>query len=365
MRTLGLFCLCLSLSAFTSAEERLSWFTEDPDIKRSIFVPDNLPEGKEENRVLPWVFHSDEDKKLIQLKCIMRGYNASNNPSDYKDARWSHPGFSDNQVDTSTPAENGTDQGVPYRIWTIEIDTTAADAGKKWATCEFQQGDFPLSTDFQFLIFNKQSEADDQNEVSYDFGGEVLDEKDVTQKIEDDLIRQVSEHYKRQNCSFAIAEDRKTFSITFCVTTTTTTTTTTTITTTTITTTTTTASTATMTNTTIITTTKTMASTTTYPTTSAVTPLYLIDDNYCPVIIFPTMVTSNRSSTSIEAELCSDGHATYPHPTNCRHYYYCIHLKAYLRTCGPMFLYNDELRFCDWELNYVYKLVNGFTFISW
>ena len=41
------------------AEERLSWFTTDPEMRSSIFVPDDLPEGKEENRVLPWVFHSD------------------------------------------------------------------------------------------------------------------------------------------------------------------------------------------------------------------------------------------------------------------------------------------------------------------
>ena len=41
------------------AEERLSWFTRDQEMRSSIFVPDDLPEGKEENRVLPWVFHSD------------------------------------------------------------------------------------------------------------------------------------------------------------------------------------------------------------------------------------------------------------------------------------------------------------------
>ena len=66
------------------AEERLSWFTKDAEIRSSIFVPDDLPEGKEENRILPWVFHDDENK-VMQLKCMMRGYNATNNPSDYKD----------------------------------------------------------------------------------------------------------------------------------------------------------------------------------------------------------------------------------------------------------------------------------------
>ena len=90
-------------------------------------MPDNLSEGKEENRVLPWVFHDNQPYKM-EVKCIMRGYNASNNPSDYKDARWSHPGFSDSQVNTSAKPEEGDEQGVQYRIWTIEINTTAADA---------------------------------------------------------------------------------------------------------------------------------------------------------------------------------------------------------------------------------------------
>ena len=87
MRTqLYLILILCSVCGFISAEERLSWFTKDPQIKKSTFVPDNLSEGKEENRVLPWVFHDNETSKLLQLKCIMRGYNATNNPSDYKDA---------------------------------------------------------------------------------------------------------------------------------------------------------------------------------------------------------------------------------------------------------------------------------------
>ena len=361
MRTLGLLCLSLSLSAFTSAEERLSWFTTDPEIKKSIFVPKNLPEGKEENRVLPWVFHSDEDKKLIQLKCIMRGYNASNNPSDYKDARWSHPGFSDNQVDTSAPADNGTDEGVPYRIWTIKINTKATDAGKKWATCEFQQGDFPLSTDFQFLIFRKQSESEDQNEVSYDFGEEVLEAKDVTQKIEDDLIRQVGEHYNRQNCSFAIAEDRKTFSITFCVTTTTTTTTTTTITTTT---TTTPKPAPTTPATKPITTRTTAAPTITTTATNRIkstTATFNLNDNNCPVISFPNG-TKLTISPSLKGELCSDGQIYNPHPTNCDERYKCFHGKPILRWCGPGYLYDENLGYCEWDVNYVHRIVFGYSF---
>ena len=187
------YLICLLLSGFIRAEERLSWFTKDPEIKKSIFVPDNLPEGKEENRVLPWVFHDNEEYKKIELKCFMRGYNASNNPSDYKDARWSHPGFDDSQVDTSAPPGEGSDGAVPYRIWTMAITTSASDAGKKWATCEFQQGDFPLSTDFKFLIFRKVSPPEEVN-VEYDTGG-ILDEKDLTKQVEDDIKRQISEYY--------------------------------------------------------------------------------------------------------------------------------------------------------------------------
>ena len=142
----------------------------------------------------------------------MIGYNASNNRSDYQEARWSYPGFSDSQVNTSGAPENGTEQGVQYRIWTIEINTTASDAGKGWATCEFQQGDFPLSTDFQFLIFRKLSE--EQNSVSYDFG-EVLDEKDVTEQMEGGIKRQISKHYCRPVSSFTISKDRKKINITF------------------------------------------------------------------------------------------------------------------------------------------------------
>ena len=184
----------ISLSGLINAEERLSWFTTDPEIKKSIFVPDNLSEGKEENRVLPWVFHDDENK-IMELKCIMRGYNASNNPSDYQDARWSYPGFSDSQVDTSAPPVKADDNGEPYAIWTIKINTSRADAGKKWATCEFQQGDFPLSTDFQFLIFRKQSLPEEKKVLKYGFGGLIRDKKDITQQVEDDIKRQISEHY--------------------------------------------------------------------------------------------------------------------------------------------------------------------------
>lgn len=186
---------------FVKAEERLSWFTTDEKIKKSIFVPDNLPEGKEENRVLPLVFHDSEESKLIQLKCIMRGYNATNNPIGYKDARWSHPGFSDSQVNTNISVDKGDENGVQYAIWTIEINTTAADAGKKWATCEFQQGDFPLSTEFKFLIFRRLPESEKlvrkRKKYKYDLGG-TLDEKDLNAEIEDDIKRQIRDHYSNE-----------------------------------------------------------------------------------------------------------------------------------------------------------------------
>jgi len=176
--------------------ERLSWFTKDTELKKSIFVPDGLPEGKEESRTLPWVFHDDEQTRLMPLKCMMRGYNASNNPSDYKDARWSHPGFDDSQVNTAFEREDGTENGVPYAIWTIEINTTTAAPGKKWATCEFQQGDFPLSIDLNFLIFGRVSKESLGNGTSLmSYGLDDLEEKDLTLQIEDDIKRQIKENY--------------------------------------------------------------------------------------------------------------------------------------------------------------------------
>jgi len=215
--------LLLLFVVVARAEERLSWFTTDPEIRRSIFVPDNLAEGKEENRILPWVFHSDDETKLMQIKCIMRGYNASNNPSDYQEARWSHPGFDDGQVNTSAPPVKGDEDGVPYAIWTMEISISAEDAGKKWATCEWQQGDFPLSTDFTFLIFNNTNTnttctTTEAETIILSFGlGEQqleLDEKDINQQIEDDIKRQISEHYSMSASSVSRSEDGQEFLIT-------------------------------------------------------------------------------------------------------------------------------------------------------
>ena len=197
-------------------EERLSWFTKDPDLRRSLFVPDNLPEGKEENRVLPWIFHNAKETKLMKIKCMMRGFNASNNPSDYQDARWSHPGFDDSQVDTSAPVEMGDEVGVPYAIWTMEVTTSAEDPGEKWATCEWQQGDFPLSTDLKFLIFRRLpfslSEAQTVD-LSYDLGGQ-LDDKDMTKQIEEDVKRQISDHYSMSASSVSRPEGGQKFIIT-------------------------------------------------------------------------------------------------------------------------------------------------------
>ena len=160
-------------------------------------MPKDLPEGKEENRALPWVFH-DEEPKSMELKCIMRGFNDSNNPSDYKDARWSHPGFDDSQVDILSVPEKGEDNGVPYRIWTMNVTISAKDAGKKLVTCEWQQGDFPLSTDFKFLIFRRHLDELQKEETtvlrSYYLGG-PLDEKDMTKQIDGEIKRQICDHY--------------------------------------------------------------------------------------------------------------------------------------------------------------------------
>ena len=106
----------LSVIGFIKVEalwnkERLSWIVEDSNISRSMFTPYNLSKGKEVNRNLPWIFHDAEEKKVMELKCLMTGYNAS--LIDYKRARWSYPGFDDSQVDTSCPAEIGNDYGEP------------------------------------------------------------------------------------------------------------------------------------------------------------------------------------------------------------------------------------------------------------
>merc|ERR1712029_1232333 len=76
---------------------------------------------------------------------------------------------------------------------------SSAVSGKKWATCEFQQGDFPLSIDFKFLIFKRVSKVTlDNGQALLSYGlGEYLDAKDLNQQIEKDIRRQISEHYSR------------------------------------------------------------------------------------------------------------------------------------------------------------------------
>ena len=212
MKRLG-FCnfllfLAVASSIVINAEERLSWFTTDSMLKKSIFVPDNLSEGKEENRVLPWVFHSDKEYKIMKLNCIMRGYNVTNNPSNYINARWSYPGFNVSQVNISQPIQTGHENGIPYAIWTIEVNVTAADAGKKWTICEFQQGDFPLSIEFTFLIFKKYSEEGDV--VSYHLGS-FIDKKDINSQLENEIKRQISNYYTLLPSSVTTSEDGQQF----------------------------------------------------------------------------------------------------------------------------------------------------------
>lgn len=222
------FLLVIGVSRVNAlwAEERLSWTwnldwnTKDLEFKRSVFTPYNLPKGKEANRILPWVFHDDGETKLMELRCLMTGYNASNNPSDNKNARWSHYGFDDSQIDTTTPPEIGDDYGDPYAIWTIKIHTSASDAGKKWVACEFQQGDLPLRTEFVFLIFKRLADQNVrhlQNAVgyghAYGLGGEFLDEKDINYDIEMNIKRQISKHYNMSSSDVSRSEDGQIFTI--------------------------------------------------------------------------------------------------------------------------------------------------------
>ena len=157
--------------------------------------------GKELQDMLQALKHRGPDSTGFAL------YGQGNNPGDYKNARWSHPGFKSSQVNTSAPIDEGNEGGVPYAIWSISITTTPADAGKKWATCEFQQGDFPLSTDFKFLILKKLPKSEKPKKETpkalvykyiYVFvkGTLPLEETDVNKQIEDDIKRQISGNYE-------------------------------------------------------------------------------------------------------------------------------------------------------------------------
>ena len=95
------------------------------------------------------MFHRDETKD-VQLKCITRGNNAGNN------IRWIHHGIDDSQVETKS-ADIGEKDGVPYAIWTTYITTSAKDAGMEEITCQWMQGDFPLTKDVKLLILRINS----------------------------------------------------------------------------------------------------------------------------------------------------------------------------------------------------------------
>ena len=175
------------------------------EIVESILVPGNF---SEEKKVLPWVFHNDQQYKIWKLDCIMRKLNVSENP------QWSYQGFRDSQVDTSGPALIRDDQGVPFAICSIKVNTSSLDAGKKSATCEFQQENLSMSIDFQFLIFRKSNKTPDkitspvaQNFLLYDLGGN-LDEKSITQQVEDKIKRQISEYYNIPASSASVFRSR-------------------------------------------------------------------------------------------------------------------------------------------------------------
>ena len=82
------------------------------------------------------------------------------------------------------------------------------------------------------------------------------------------------------------------------------------------------------------------------------------------MILVPIRKTSNAQRERGTGEkLCSNGNTYNPHPTNCRKYYYCSHKKVHSEyTCGPGFLWNDF--FCDSEVNYVSKIVNGYGWLG-
>ena len=64
----------------------------------------------------------------MKLRC----YNVTNSPFNYINARWTHPGFKASQNNTSEPIQTGYENGVSYTIWTMEVNVSAADTGKKW-----------------------------------------------------------------------------------------------------------------------------------------------------------------------------------------------------------------------------------------
>ena len=81
---------------------------------------------------------------------------------------------------------------------------------KKWTICEFQQGDFPLSTEFIFLFFKKY--AEEGNVISY-HSGSLIDKKDINNQLENEIKRQISDYYALLPSSVTTSADRKQFFI--------------------------------------------------------------------------------------------------------------------------------------------------------
>ena len=102
------------------------------------------------------------------------------------------------------------ENGIPYAIWTIKVNVTAADAGKKWTICEFQQGDFPLSIEFIFLFLKKYTEEGDT--VSYHLGS-FRNKQDINSQIESEIKRQISDYYALLPSSVTTSTDGQQFFI--------------------------------------------------------------------------------------------------------------------------------------------------------
>ena len=142
----------------------------------------------------------------MKLRC----YNVTNSPFNYINARWTHPGFKASQVNTSDPIQTGYENGVSYTIWTMEVNVSAADTGKKWTICDFQQGDFPLRIEFTFLFFKKY---DQDQDVVTDHIGSFIDKRDINSQLEYEIKRQISDNYALLPSSVNTSTDGQQFFI--------------------------------------------------------------------------------------------------------------------------------------------------------
>ena len=61
--------------------------------------------------------------------------------------------------------------------------------------------------------------------------------------------------------------------------------------------------------------------------------------------------TSTSGGSNGGGDLCADPNGFYPHPTDCQKYYQCAHGTPYEYTCASGLLWNDQLKYCDWETN--------------